>query len=79
MCLCVCVWSVCCVGIVGSVVQLLGKCLLSLPIHRSTDDDFCRCASGVWSLYVVGVGGGEEGGLLCEGSLGMCAGLRLEC
>jgi hypothetical protein len=27
----------------------------------------------------VGVGGGEEGGLLCEGSLGMCAGLRLEC
>jgi hypothetical protein len=70
-----------------SVVQVLGKCLLSLPIHRSTDDDFCRCASGVWTPSVVGVGegcgwaGGEGGrrGLLCEGSLGMCAGLRLEC
>ncbi len=73
-----------------SVVQVLGKCLLSLPIHRSTDDDFCRYASGVWTLSVVGVGqgcglGGGPGadggrrGLLCEGSLGMCAGLRLEC
>jgi hypothetical protein len=43
-----------------SIVQVLGKCLRSLPIHRSTDDDFCRCASGVWTLSVVGVG--EEGG-----------------
>ncbi len=56
-----------------SVVQVLGKCLLSLPIHRSTDDDFCRCASGVWTLSVVGVGEGcgraggrgREGGGVC--------------
>jgi len=41
-----------------SVVQVFGKCLLSLPIHRSTDDDFCRYASGVWTLSVVGVGEG---------------------
>ncbi len=70
MCVCACGRSVVSESS-DSVVQVLGKCLLSLPIHRSTDDDFCRCASGVWTLSVVGVGegcgwrGGREGGGVC--------------